>query len=327
MTQSKTAPQDASQTLKQHSWAIALSEEVSTQQPLSVDCGDERIVLWRDKHQRVRALENRCPHRRVELSRGCILPEGTIRCGYHGWTWDGETGKLMNIPNLKGQAGFSAQYRVKTYPVWETDGFVRLSFPEAPENKNIAPEPSRLPAFGSIAVPLDYEQYMAGFFDGPWLFMTIPGVRFTEYFRGDLREENGLLVLERYCNWAGRRADTRFTSDFPLLLRSETNPLAGETALQLSDGSLRVYFTAHMAAVAADRGTTFVRWRASLPAGLGIRRWWLSRREPIRFNSVIDGLALRNLLRSPSIHWQRLRSQLCEEQVIALPKEEAGHVA
>ena len=76
-------------------WAVARSEEISAEKPFNVDIGDQPIVLWRDTDGIVRALEDRCPHRRAPLSLGCILGSGAIQCGYHGWTFDGE--KLLRM--------------------------------------------------------------------------------------------------------------------------------------------------------------------------------------------------------------------------------------
>jgi len=92
-------------------WAVARSEEVTGKKPLSVDIGDRPVVLWRDAEGHARALEDRCPHRRAPLSLGCIRKEGWIQCGYHGWSYDGATGRVREIPNLKNEQRFSPVYR------------------------------------------------------------------------------------------------------------------------------------------------------------------------------------------------------------------------
>ena len=62
-------------------WAVALSEEVTGEKPLSVDIGDRPVVLWRDLKGQARALEDRCPHRRAPLSLGCIRKEVGFSAG------------------------------------------------------------------------------------------------------------------------------------------------------------------------------------------------------------------------------------------------------
>jgi len=106
-------------------WAVARSEEVTSQKPLSVDIGDQPLVLWRDNQGIARALEDRCPHRRAPLSLGCIRDNGWIQCGYHGWSYDGETGRLKEIPNMKDQQKFPPVYKAHEFGVFEQGGFVR----------------------------------------------------------------------------------------------------------------------------------------------------------------------------------------------------------
>src|SRR3546814_4948287 len=72
-------------------WAVARSEEVTDKKPLGINIGDQPVVLWRDKQGIVRALEDRCPHRRAPLSLGCIRDNGWIQCGYHGWSYEGRS--------------------------------------------------------------------------------------------------------------------------------------------------------------------------------------------------------------------------------------------
>src|SRR3546814_7176893 len=71
-------------------WAVARSEEVTDKKPLGINIGDQPVVLWRDKQGIVRALEDRCPHRRAPLSLGCIRDNGWIQCGYHVWSYEGD---------------------------------------------------------------------------------------------------------------------------------------------------------------------------------------------------------------------------------------------
>ena len=100
-------------------WAVARSEEVTSKKPISVDIGSQPIVLWRDAAGVPRALEDRCPHRRAPLSLGCVLGNGMIQCGYHGWTYDGATGHLKDIPNLKSTQKFPPLYRATPFAAWE----------------------------------------------------------------------------------------------------------------------------------------------------------------------------------------------------------------
>jgi nitrite reductase/ring-hydroxylating ferredoxin subunit len=56
------------------------------------------IVLVRRLEGTVFALEDRCAHRQVPLSKGAV--DGcTVRCGYHGWCYD-TSGKCNDVPYL-----------------------------------------------------------------------------------------------------------------------------------------------------------------------------------------------------------------------------------
>jgi phenylpropionate dioxygenase-like ring-hydroxylating dioxygenase large terminal subunit len=79
----------------------------------------ENLVMFREQSGRVRALEDRCPHRLLPLSKGKRIGD-TIQCGYHGMTFDG-TGQCVRVP---GQQNTPASAFVESYPVEERHGIV-----------------------------------------------------------------------------------------------------------------------------------------------------------------------------------------------------------
>lgn len=85
----------------------------------------EDIVLFRDGDT-LHALHDRCPHRGAKLSLGaCLYPgSGTISCPYHGWTFEGDSGrcvaKLVEGPD----APMPAQAKVRSYPVRQHAGVI-----------------------------------------------------------------------------------------------------------------------------------------------------------------------------------------------------------
>ena len=74
-------------------------------------------MLVRPKDGPVFALEDRCAHRQVPLSKGTV--DGcTVRCGYHGWRYDA-SGSCIDVPYLgKGKLPNG----VRRYPCFERDG-------------------------------------------------------------------------------------------------------------------------------------------------------------------------------------------------------------
>jgi nitrite reductase/ring-hydroxylating ferredoxin subunit len=295
-------------------WAVARSEEVTGDKPLSVDIGDRPVVLWRDLNGHARALEDRCPHRRAPLSLGCIRKEGWIQCGYHGWSYDGETGRVREIPNLKNEQRFSPVYRAESFAVHEAAGFVRVAL-----KADSSPPPVTgidMPLSGTVHVALDHERYLAALFDDPGLLLSILGVHFTTYLMSELHEQDGQLVMERSCQWKLPHWPAAFSSEYPLTLISSTDPVTGETALLLRDRDFRDLLSMRLAPVPAARGVTAVRWRgvegADLPALAGRVLRWL---DPIHVHSTIDGAALRKLKPTASVVLEELRRALLPSEV------------
>jgi nitrite reductase/ring-hydroxylating ferredoxin subunit len=294
-------------------WTLALSEEVTDKKPLSVDIGDQPVVLWRDKQGVARALEDRCPHRRAPLSLGCIRDNGWIQCGYHGWSYDGETGKLRDIPNMKGEQRFPPLYKARNFAVAEDGGFVRVSLDEAAVP---APAAETLPLCGISQVALSQEQYIDALFDDPGLLIDIRGVSFTPYLMSELHEENGRLVMERSCQWKGLHWPAPFSSDFPITVTTSSDPFTGETGLILRDADFNELLVATMAPVPSARGSTAIRWRARLGKQLkGAHARMLGIGTPFHVRDTIDAAALRVLKPSASLHGRRLRTGMTQAAV------------
>jgi nitrite reductase/ring-hydroxylating ferredoxin subunit len=290
-------------------WAVARSEEVTAARPINVEIGDQPVVLWRDAGGVARALEDRCPHRRAPLSRGCVLESGMLQCGYHGWTFDGATGQLKDIPNLKGQQKFPAIYRAAPFGVVESGGFVRVCLDPAAQPPAAAGEV--MPLSGTQTVALAHEHFINALFDDPALVIAIRNVRFTPYLAAELMVKGGRLVLERSCQWAAPHWPAPFTSDFPVSLRISTDPVTGESELLLRDDQFNTLLEAVLAPVPAARGVTQLRWRARLaPRRPGLMARAIGLGAPFAVLPSVDGAALRVLKPSASVHAATLRAEI-----------------
>ena len=80
---------------------------------------EQNMVLFRASDGELVALEDRCPHRLLPLSKGKRVGD-TVQCGYHGMTF-GRDGKCVRVP---GQDNLPASAYVDTYPVHEAHGIV-----------------------------------------------------------------------------------------------------------------------------------------------------------------------------------------------------------
>jgi renierapurpurin 18,18'-hydroxylase len=102
-----------------HWYPLAWSKEVKRGKALGVRFAGDPIVLARTASGSVFALEDRCAHRQVPLHAGVVEGE-TIRCGYHGWTYDC-SGQCVDIPYLGRER---LPNGVRAYPCREAYGMI-----------------------------------------------------------------------------------------------------------------------------------------------------------------------------------------------------------
>lgn len=97
---------------------------------------DQAMVIWRDAQGKAVALEDRCPHRLVPLSRGRIVA-GRIECGYHGLRFDG-AGACVFVP---GQESVPKGAKARTFPVAVRHALVWI-WPGIPDlaDENLIPD-------------------------------------------------------------------------------------------------------------------------------------------------------------------------------------------
>src|SRR5690242_15482746 len=79
-------------------YPIAWSYELKPGKTLGRRFAGDPIVVYRSTDGKLFALEDRCAHRQVPLHLGVVVGE-SLRCGYHGWTYDG-CGKCIDVPYL-----------------------------------------------------------------------------------------------------------------------------------------------------------------------------------------------------------------------------------
>ena len=103
-----------------HWQAVARSRDLRSK-PLQVKYEGRKVVLFRTSGS-IAALDDRCPHRLVELSKGRIV-EDTIECPYHGWRFASD-GNCVAIP---GCVTPLPKCRVRQYSVMEREGGVFLT--------------------------------------------------------------------------------------------------------------------------------------------------------------------------------------------------------
>ncbi len=82
---------------------------------------NENFALFRGESGAVYMTEPKCAHRLTQLSIGWVTGEA-INCRFHGWRYDGNTGRCMAQP-LE-QRPFSESVTLRTYPLREYLGMI-----------------------------------------------------------------------------------------------------------------------------------------------------------------------------------------------------------
>jgi len=141
-------------------WYPAMTARSLGKKPKAVRLLGENIVVFRDGAG-VYALQDRCPHRGAKLSPGrCEFPgSGSISCPYHGWTFDGRSGKLVAALMEGPDAAVVNKVGVKSYPVAVRAGliFIFVGDMEAPPVEDDLPPFMADPAkFFSLSVGVEY---------------------------------------------------------------------------------------------------------------------------------------------------------------------------
>lgn len=312
-----------------HWWPVAQAAEIGVGKPQGYFIDDEPVVLFRDGQGAIRALEDRCPHRRVPLSLGTVRPDGLLQCGYHGWSFDGATGKCMVIPTLRDGEKVPSVYGAYAYQVKERYGLVYVAAGRDVQALPDAPYEMTGRVFsGRRMVSLAHDDYIAALMDGPHLLLDTPAFRIVDTMIADPHMEGDYLVMERAAFWKGQTRFDAFVREYKLIFRLMLDPATGEAwiALLLPDGS-RVA-VAHLAVTPSSRGVTAILWQSSVPDGKGVRHALLRMlagmgRPPVAPREHIDGNGLAYLLVGPSDQWPRRSERALYGEVLTRERARA----
>ncbi len=108
--------------LKNYWYPILLSEDLTRERPVAVNCLGESLVVWRDGEGEPGVLFDRCPHRAAKLSAGRVL-EGQLQCAFHGLRFD-KAGQCTLIPWEPEDSPSLKEVSARSYPARELGGYV-----------------------------------------------------------------------------------------------------------------------------------------------------------------------------------------------------------
>lgn len=104
-------------------WYVILeSKQVKQDKLLGIKRLNKNIVLYRDDSGQVICMEDKCSHRGVKLSIGSVS-NNCVTCPFHGFTFN-SSGECIEIPANGKSSSVSKRFNVRTYPIYETNGFV-----------------------------------------------------------------------------------------------------------------------------------------------------------------------------------------------------------
>ena len=124
-----------------NAWYVAgFSHEFVSEKPQGHKIAGRPFVIWRTREGQVAAFDNRCAHKRMPLSEGRILNDGTLECAYHGLRYD-SSGRCVAIP-AHPDGPIPPQAKLKPFPAVEQDGLVWIWPGDATEANALRPPPS-----------------------------------------------------------------------------------------------------------------------------------------------------------------------------------------
>lgn len=118
-------------------YAVVRASDLKNGDVIKTEFWGRSIAVFRGQDGRVRAVENRCAHRHLELTEGQVV-DCQLVCPYHGWKYDGDG--TANIPHdLFGHK--QPRLKIDSIPVKERYGLVFM-FPGDPEVAKVRDVPS-----------------------------------------------------------------------------------------------------------------------------------------------------------------------------------------
>jgi nitrite reductase/ring-hydroxylating ferredoxin subunit len=79
-------------------FVVAEAGEIGPGEVRALRAFDRDLVLFRAADGTAHVMDAHCPHLGAHLAVGGRVEEGCLRCPFHGWKFDGESGKCVDIP-------------------------------------------------------------------------------------------------------------------------------------------------------------------------------------------------------------------------------------
>lgn len=119
-------------------YAIGFSKDFNDK-PKRITLRDINYIIWKDKNKdSYYGLRDVCSHQGSSFQNGCFFSDKIV-CPYHGYTFEGNYGKLIDIPGLK--INSNERQNIQSFKVVEKYGMLYLNtIPITMENFNLIDE-------------------------------------------------------------------------------------------------------------------------------------------------------------------------------------------
>jgi nitrite reductase/ring-hydroxylating ferredoxin subunit len=104
-------------------FAVAESADVAPGDVRALYYFGRDLVLYRGADGVARVVDAHCSHLGAHLAVGGRVEEGCLRCPFHGWLFDGDDGRCVEIPYGEGER-IPPKARTRAYPVVERNGLI-----------------------------------------------------------------------------------------------------------------------------------------------------------------------------------------------------------
>jgi nitrite reductase/ring-hydroxylating ferredoxin subunit len=104
-------------------FVVALSDDVGAGEVRALHYFGRDLVLYRTETGEPRVIDAYCAHLGAHLAVGGKVEGDCIRCPFHGWAYDGATGRCADIP-YSGSERIPSKAFVRAYPSIERGGAI-----------------------------------------------------------------------------------------------------------------------------------------------------------------------------------------------------------
>ncbi|HWH31409.1 MAG TPA: Rieske 2Fe-2S domain-containing protein [Egibacteraceae bacterium] len=102
---------------------VAMSEDLPVEGVEPIYAFGKELVLFRDAFGAPRVLDAHCPHLGAHLGVGGQVDGSCLRCPFHGWAFNGESGRCEDVPYDESKK-MPTRARIGTYPTIERNGAI-----------------------------------------------------------------------------------------------------------------------------------------------------------------------------------------------------------